>query len=831
MENRISQTLNKLFERHRIVFWYDTKHELRNEFEGVSLSDVVNLEIKNNEYNLKYRLLREEPKQKFLLYCEGAQPSDHENWLLDVQLAEGEFRADQVAIWLAEMELGFEFNELVRSHAEFFRAINRKDALQKSLKADDTSGVIRMKMLAVCVGSDSRMDAILESLLQELAEGGNKKFKLISRCNLVEFLWEQMDRSFGYNSDKPNIGDFLIELFKSTYAMSTEGPINLTNDALVFLKHWKDNRHNEVDFEKLSDECAEVLSIEKDLEKRDFRELLEIDYFRLIDQKIISDLVRVMDSGTEPNGNVCLWARQRRQSHWYKDYKHLYEAIDFAAQFTQVLTEVKLSMTSLVDGIRLYSRQWYRLDHLYRKFTYHVRKAGQASLMGKLTEKIENLYSNSYLIKVNDRFQTFIDGATLWDATPIVLQRDFFKHWVTPYLQNNNKICVIISDAMRYEVGNELVSLVRQEDRYTAELEPALSMLPSYTQLGMASLLPGKTLAIADNDTGSILVDGSSSQGLLNRSKILKKAIPQATMLKADDFMAMKGDECKAMVRDHSVIYIYHNRIDATGDKRESEERVFEAVEETLEDLIRLIKKLTSANVTNLLVTSDHGFIYQNRAIDGSDFTSHGAKGDQIHFRDRRFVFGKGLQETLSLRKFTSQQLGLLGDMEIQIPKSINRLRLKGSGSRFVHGGASLQEVVVPVIKINKTRHSDVTKVKVQIMRGTNSTITSGQLAVAMYQDSPVDEKTQARVLRAGIFTETGELISDSHELTFDLTSDNPRDREKQVRFVFTRKADEVNGQEVILKLEEKHRETSHYVEYRSQNYTMRRSFSSDFDF
>lgn len=47
----------------------------------------------------------------------------------------------------------------------------------------------------------------------------------------------------------------------------------------------------------------------------------------------------------------------------------------------------------------------------------------------------------------------------------------------------------------------------------------------------------------------------------------------------------------------------------------------------------------------------------------------------------------------------------------MQIPKSINRLRLKGSGSRFVHGGATLQEVVIPVISINKKRQSDVGKV------------------------------------------------------------------------------------------------------------------------
>jgi hypothetical protein len=142
-----------------------------------------------------------------------------------------------------------------------------------------------------------------------------------------------------------------------------------------------------------------------------------------------------------------------------------------------------------------------------------------------------------------------------------------------------------------------------------------------------------------------------------------------------------------------------------------------------------------------------------------------------------------------------------------------------------------LQEVVIPVLKINKKRQSDVTAVEVDILRGASTVITSGQLAVTMYQAGPVTDKIQKRVLRVGIHTEAGELISDSHDLTFDLSSNNPRDREMQVRFVLTRKADEVNGQEVILRLEEKHAGTSHYKEYKSLRYIMRRSFTSDFDF
>lgn len=832
MNDRIAQALTKLFDRHRIVFWYDVKQELRNDFESLSLPGIEKMELSNNEYGIKYKLLRDEPDQKFLLFHAGPQPADLDNWLLDVQLAHGEFRTDQAALWLSELDLGLEFIDVIQAHTEFFQAAKRKEALKKSLKHDDTGGIIRLKMLAVCAASEPRIDSVMENLLQELADNRDDKIKLIGRCTLDTFLWEQITRYYGYKSNEPGIRDFVIELFKSCYAMSTDGQVRLNGDALVFLKRWKDSRQFEGGFETLSGDCADVLGIEQDLAKRDFRELIELDYFLLIDQKIISDLVRALVSRTVSSGDVALWVRQRRQSHWYREYRHLYEAVDFAAQFMHALGEAKFTMDSLVDGVQRYSRFWYQLDQLYRKFTYHVRMSGQASLMDALTEQIENLYSNSYLLRLNDRFQSFVDDANKWDASPIPLQKHFFERWVQPFLRKDNKVCVIISDAMRYEIGDELLSLIRQEDRYSAELEPALSMLPSYTQLGMAALLPNKELVIADNDSGTVLVDGQSSQGTINRSKILSQATGgRAAATIYEDLMAMNRDDSRELLKANDVLYIYHNRIDHTGDKMHSEGQAFEAAEQTMEDLVRLIKKLTAANASNILITADHGFIYQNRPIEESDFSGVEAAGESILYRDRRFVLGKGLKASQGLRKFLPNELGLHGDVEVQIPKSINRLRLKGSGSRFVHGGASLQEVVIPVLKINKKRQSDVTSVEVDILRGASSVITSGQLAVALYQAGPVTDKIQPRVLRAGIYTEAGQLISDSHDLTFDLVSDNPRERELQVRFVLTHGADEVNGQEVILRLEEKHAGTSHYKEYKSLRYLMRRSFTSDFEF
>ncbi|SFE76276.1 TIGR02687 family protein [Marinobacter sp. DSM 26671] len=832
MSGRISQALSRLFDKHRIVFWYDAKQELRSEFEAVSIPDVEKAEIANNEYGLKYRILREAPEQKFLLYKDGPQPEDLDNWLLDVQLAQGEFRTDQVAIWLSELDLGLEFAGVAQAHAEFFQAIKRKDALKKLLKPDDTAGQLRLKMLAVCAGSEPRMDSVVETLLQQLAEDRDDGIRLVERCGLDSFLWEQLTRFYGYEASEPSLRDFVIELFKSCYAMGTDGEVKLTGDALVFLKRWKDSRQFEQGFETLSAECAEVLGIEQDLGKRDFRDLVELDYFRLIDQKIISDLVRAVVGRTVTSGDVALWVRQRRQGHWYGEFRHLYEAIEFAARFVQMLGEARLTMDSVSDGVQRYSRSWFQLDQLYRKFTYHVRMSGQASLMGELSEQVENLYSNNYLLKLGDGFQVHVDAAPRWEAYPVVQQKAFFEHWVRPYLRKDKRICVIISDAMRYEIGDELLGLIRQEDRYSAELEPALSTLPSYTQLGMAALLPNKSLAIADNDTGTVLVDGQSSQGTVNRTKILQAALAgRGQAVKAEDFMQLNRDDSRELLKGNDVLYIYHNRIDHTGDKMHSEGQAFEAAEQTLDDLIRLIKKLTAANANNLLITADHGFIYQNRELDESDFLGDVVSGDDIRYRDRRFVLGKGLSASPAFHHFSSEQLGLDGDMEVQIPKSINRLRLKGSGSRFVHGGASLQEVVIPVLKVNKKRQSDVSAVEVDILRGASSVITSGQLAVTLYQSGPVTEKVQPRHLRAGIYTQDGELISDSHELSFDLTSENPRERELQVRFVLSRKADEANGQEVFLKLEEQHAGTSHYKEYKSLRYLMRRSFTSDFDF
>ncbi len=164
MPNNIETLLTNLFERHRIVFWYDSKKELRGDFESIEIDGVNKKEINNNEFGLKHLILREKPKAKFLLYKEDGEPVNPiDNWLLDVQLAHHVFSADQTSIWLEELGLGPEFRELINNHSEFFKDGSRRKKLTKLLNNNETQFHVKLKMLSVCSKSnEAGLDPVLD---------------------------------------------------------------------------------------------------------------------------------------------------------------------------------------------------------------------------------------------------------------------------------------------------------------------------------------------------------------------------------------------------------------------------------------------------------------------------------------------------------------------------------------------------------------------------------------------------------------------------------------------------------------------------------------------
>src|SRR5699024_3261865 len=138
---------------------------------------------------------------------------------------------------------------------------------------------------------------------------------------------------------------------------------------------------------------------------------------------------------------------------------------------------------------------------------------------------------------------------------------------------------VIISDAMRYEVADELHARIRGENKYEAQIEAMLGVLPSYTQLGMASLLPHQALAHSP-DGDPVLVDGQRSNGTSNRAKIL--AAVGGTTIQDADFLTRKPSEVRIVCSTRRVLYSYHEHIDARGDEAVPAIRIFSDAPEAI---------------------------------------------------------------------------------------------------------------------------------------------------------------------------------------------------------------------------------------------------------
>ena len=801
---------------------------MREEFDGYPLDDGDKVEVDNNEFGLKHRMAREEPKKRFLVYLPYPRPSYADNWFLDLELAHHVFTADQTSLILQEMGWLEEHRPFVEEFASFFNSKDRRERLREKLHDEDDERIWKLKMASVFAKEEPNLESLLFSLLAELADQAEKKWKEIEKFGLQKFIWDEVARSYDYRSEEPSLLDFAIEAFLAASPCGKE--TRLGRDAEVFLKRWKDNGRYAEDFEKLSARLERDLNIEQALCEIDgYAPLKGQDAFEAIERKVVVEMRNGLLQGNLRGDALRKLLDEREISYWYKKYRHLYEAFRAAGNLLEGIQLVDLSFTDPKQAIENYAKTYHEIDRHYRSYGYHASLSRQATLLDELSDEIERRYSNQYLLQVNDRFQSFLDEEKGWPIKELNYQRDFYDNHVLPFAQKGVKVFVIISDALRYEAANELHERILREDRFKSKIEYHLGVLPSYTQLGMAALLPHKELEVKPGKT-EVLADGRSTMGLESRAKILAECGYRATAVKANEFIAMNSkEEGRELSGNHDVIYVYHNGIDAVGDKSETEVKTFEAVEQEFETLLTILKKVASVNGTHALITADHGFLFSREAIDESDFAVN-PQGKEVGTVNRRFSIAEEFEESPGAKIFRSDELGLRGEAEFAIAKSINRFRVKGAGSRFVHGGASLQEIVLPVLTVSKSRTSDVEQVEVDIIRGASNLITTATAFIEFYQTQPVGEKIIKRELRVGFKSKNGELISEAHNVTFDTEQEEPSSRERKITFNFGKASDAYNNQEIYLVMEELIAGSARFQEYKRETYRFKKTFETDFE-
>ena len=845
--DKIKQVLTSMVEQNRYVFWYDEGGQMKDIATSLDVPGINVLEMEGNAFSIKYQMQKgEQPETGYVIYSTEPMPEDEQNWLLDYQEEGALFSADMSSLYAAECGIAMELKEkVVDKHLAFFKKADNRNKLAAKLSPGMDSAEIEKQMLAVVCKSNATCEAFTYALITEANNEETTMQADLKAYHLEDFYWQQAETYFGYHAGR-NIKDLIIVLFKNDMqshltgkaADKTGNEQALTNEALIFMRDWRDSRTYGDLYTEWANRLEDELGIKDEVCEYSMQQLLGVETFPCIDKVIAGYLLTEVINATITTEQMEAIIEERENKLFFDVARHTLRALLQARYlFTDIEQKMnELSFDTAKEGFSLYEQSLYTIDLHYRHYIAEANLAESKQLLAQVTERVERTYTNHYLLALAKKWQPLIDGMDTWKMEGIFSQSVFYTTYVYPFITNKKKIFVIISDALRYETMVELSERIAQMPRMETDMKPAmLSTLPSYTQLGMAALLPHKQLSY-EKDADEVFADGMSTKGTEARSKVLQKTVARSKAITAEDFL--KTTNAKTAFKDFDLIYIYSNMIDKTGDDKASEGMVFKATEDEMAHILQMIDLIRNGNGCNILITSDHGYLYQNETLDETDFSDFKVMGDTIIQDSRRFVIGRGLEEGDAVKTWSAEEVGLtdspaengtgISSLQVQTAKGLNRIRKQGAGSRFVHGGSMPQEVVMPVLHVNIKKKQGVSEVSVDILNK-KSKITTNTQTISFYQNQPVSEKVKEVTLRFGFYDQAGNLLSDSITLTFGSTSEDSTQREQKHRFMFKRQLSELNGQEIYLRKEQQVAGSSQFKKLEDIAYKVSVLFMAEF--
>jgi uncharacterized protein (TIGR02687 family) len=828
---QIPTLLANLFTESRIVFWNDADQEFSAELASL-VPDGVTLVMLDDEpkLQLKQQLEVQDLNGQYLLYSPQAEPLPEDDWLLNIRLYSRIFRADAVSVQLEELKL---VNQAMREHlkrrAKFLRNKDRLEKLKRLTAAQDDETALDRKMLAVITRADQPEPfAIVYRMMSAMIVDGHVQMeaqpKILDEIIALELevpFWAMVYEQFGYQAISPalpSLRDLAYHLLVTDFALARQGSFpsalqsfvlqegNKLPQITVFCDRWRRDLAHFASYDAISEAVADGLKVGGHLSALDHLNLLEVQTFSDVEKRLLVGLRDVIQGGDAAAlVHVQAIAAKRRDGHWantvlaaqnpvIKAFGACYDAIEAAAAFSSLAAHYAhgFSYPTAEAMFQAYQKELFRFDQCYRHFMLanDVVELNGWLFLQSLKEWIGERYS-WYMAQLASTWGSFVAGDSCentllqnWSIPDVRSQQHFFQQYVQPIVDAGarNRAYVLISDALRFEVAQELYERSVSTNRFKASLDGVLGVLPSYTTLGMAALLPHKRLDYRATANAEVFVDGKPSASLEQRSAILESH--DGIAIKSDSLVAMGKEAGREFVKPYKVVYLYHDQIDATGDKQSTESETFSACEKAIneiEGVIRYIINTLGGSI--VLITADHGFLYQEEKLDEADKSALAEKPEGTLKAKKRYLIGQDLgQSPKAWAGNTAVTAGTTDSLDFWVPKGANRFHFTG-GARFVHGGAMLQEIVVPVLTVRATEHekSKIRPVEITLLGSTRKVVTNKQ-KFEFIQTEAITDKVLARTVLVSLRDTDGDkLISNEASLTFDSSSNLMDERKKSV--------------------------------------------------
>jgi hypothetical protein len=348
--------------------------------------------------------------------------------------------------------------------------------------------------------------------------------------------------------------------------------------------------------------------------------------------------------------------------------------------------------------------------------------------------KLANVLNLEWLTCVMER-------EDLFDSLSIGKQEDFFNK------ESNisTKQVVIISDALRYEVAAELMQELAKE-KHIATLVPYKAMLPTETKYCKTALLPHRTLELQGAE---MLIDGQVLVTTEQRTAHLARYKDGAVCVKYED--VMNGDQTSNReLFKHPLVYIFHDVIDENSHPQNPFE-IIRSCRTAINQLTALVKRLhATMNVANVVVTADHGFIYNDIRFEEKD--KHSISEACIEKKTRYYLTNSMMQIDGIVKMPLEKVSGITSSSPtyVAVPVGTNRLAAPG-GYNFAHGGAALQEMIIPVIRSRERQTDKTEKVGVSLMNH-NLNMVSSRLKFHLIQSEAVSMTVMERKVVCQVF-------------------------------------------------------------------------------
>lgn len=259
--------------------------------------------------------------------------------------------------------------------------------------------------------------------------------------------------------------------------------------------------------------------------------------------------------------------------------------------------------------------------------------------------------------------------------------------------ESNAPTAFVFLDALRLDLGHRLAELINKgEPEMRATVEVARAPIPSITALGKPYALPVEgehfTVGLSSNrKTFEVTCEGSGNLVIAETWRAwLKEHMGASTCLSIEEIL--DGKKVKKASSSSRFIAVEGSEFDTTG--HDGSLRL-EGSDEHLERYTSAVRKLRDAGYRRVIIVTDHGFFHWQP--DPDEIEEEKPTGEHS-WTSRRVIVGRNLTHKTALSLPVSGS-----DLVAIVPRSVNAFRTYG-GLGFFHGGATLQELVIPIVRV-----------------------------------------------------------------------------------------------------------------------------------